>query len=175
MYKNTIIFLNGTSSSGKTTIAKAFQEVMEEPVLYVSNDKFIFMLSETTLNDDDVRPRVLPPLLSAFHQSLPLLGRCGLPMIVDHVIECREWLDEINSNLNEFSVLFVKVECHLEELVRRERERGDRKIGLAKWQLERVHRYCHYDYVLNSHEESPISNAMKLKNLYDSQNKAEAF
>jgi len=36
-----IIYLNGPSSSGKTTLAKALQDVFEEPFLHVGIDKII--------------------------------------------------------------------------------------------------------------------------------------
>jgi chloramphenicol 3-O phosphotransferase len=79
MTRATAILLNGTSSSGKTTLATALQRAMPEPTLYVSNDKFIFMASDQVLNDDQLRPKVLLPLLSAFHRSLPLIADCGSP------------------------------------------------------------------------------------------------
>jgi len=41
MEKGHIIFLNGTSSSGKTTIAKALQESLSEPYMRISVDDFI--------------------------------------------------------------------------------------------------------------------------------------
>ena len=34
-----IIYLNGPSSSGKTTLAKALQESLEEPYLHIGIDK----------------------------------------------------------------------------------------------------------------------------------------
>jgi chloramphenicol 3-O phosphotransferase len=71
------ILLNGTSSSGKTTLATALQQAMSEPTLYVSNDKFIFMASDDVLKNDEMRPKVLMPLLSAFHRSLPLIANSG--------------------------------------------------------------------------------------------------
>lgn len=36
-----IIYLNGPSSSGKTTLAKALQHAFEEPFLHVGIDKII--------------------------------------------------------------------------------------------------------------------------------------
>jgi chloramphenicol 3-O phosphotransferase len=36
----TIILLNGTSSAGKSTIAKAVQEVMDEPYLQMPANRF---------------------------------------------------------------------------------------------------------------------------------------
>ena len=107
--KNKIIFLNGTSSSGKTALAEAFQVVMHEPTLYASVDKFIFMLGQHILDDDSVRPQSLPPVLSAFHKSLLNLARCGFPMIVDYVLEKRAWLEECVEELTDHTVYFVCV------------------------------------------------------------------
>ena len=46
MDKGRIIFLNGTSSSGKSSIAKALQNLLETPFLHVSADDFLSMLPE---------------------------------------------------------------------------------------------------------------------------------
>ncbi len=175
MEKGTVIFLNGTSSSGKTTVAKAFQKEMDDPVLYVSNDQYIFMVNERDLKNDELRPRILLPLLSAFHHSLPLIGTCGFPMIIDHVIERKDWMDEIVENLEGYKVFFVKVDCSLMELERREKERGDRKIGFAKWQYEIVHGFCDYDFEINTEINSPEENALKLKELFHSNRYPKAF
>jgi chloramphenicol 3-O phosphotransferase len=70
-----ILFLNGTSSSGKTTIAREFQRIWRDPTLYASIDSFIFMFPEHILKDDEIRKKVLWPLISAFNRSLPR-GMC---------------------------------------------------------------------------------------------------
>ena len=41
MKQGNIIFLNGTSSSGKTTIAKALQEIMEGYYIHTGIDHFL--------------------------------------------------------------------------------------------------------------------------------------
>ena len=46
----TIIFLNGTSSSGKTTILQALQDSLDEPFLDMGIDRFIRMLPKRYLN-----------------------------------------------------------------------------------------------------------------------------
>jgi len=53
-------------------------------------------------------------------------------MTIDHVIENKNWMDEIVMNLEGFKVFFVKVDCSLKELERKENERCDRQIGFAK-------------------------------------------
>ncbi|MGC4046213.1 MAG: AAA family ATPase [Armatimonas sp.] len=165
MNRASAIFLNGTSSSGKTTLATAFQQAMEEPTLYVSNDKFIFMTPDHVLKDNQLRPQVLLPLLSAFHRSLPLIAGCGFPMIIDHVIERRDWMDEIAEALDGISVYFIKVSCPLEELEKREKARGDRQIGFAKMQLGLVHSFCDYDAEVDTFASTIDQNVAFLKEL----------
>ncbi|MEO6876605.1 MAG: chloramphenicol phosphotransferase [Opitutaceae bacterium] len=170
-----ILFLNGTSSSGKTTTARAFQRLWPEPVLYASNDAFIFMAPEQALKDDHVRPKVLLPLLSAFHRALPIIAATGLPVIIDHVLETEEWVRECVEGLARYEVLWIGVKCPLDELERREKARGDRQIGIARWQYERVHRFGAYDFELDTHANSPEQCAALLKELLRSGHKGEAF
>ncbi len=166
MHRAAAILLNGTSSSGKTTLATALQKVMPEPLLYVSNDKFIFMTPEHVLKDDAVRPKVLLPLLSAFHRALPLIAGCGFPMIIDHVIERQDWMDEIAEALRGFDVCFVKVDCPLEELERREIARGDRQVGFARMQMDWVHRHGEYDAEVNTFTSTLEENVEALRQLF---------
>jgi chloramphenicol 3-O phosphotransferase len=44
MTSGRIILLNGTSSSGKSSVARALQEVLSEPYLHLGIDTFIAML-----------------------------------------------------------------------------------------------------------------------------------
>ncbi len=157
-----VIFLNGTSSSGKTTLAKAFQKAWNDPSLYASVDAFIFMLGAHTLADDPVRRGILPRLLSAFHRSLPVLADCGLPVIIDHVLESKDWLAECAEALKERQVYFVGVRCPLSILEEREKARGDRQIGFARWQFERVHRYGAYDLEIDTARTRPEQAANEL-------------
>ena len=52
--------------------------------------------------------------------------------------------------LSPYDVFFVGVHCPLPELERRERERGDRRIGDARADFERVHTFSRYDFELES-------------------------
>ena len=36
----TILFLNGTSSAGKTTLSRALQELLDEPYQHIALDQF---------------------------------------------------------------------------------------------------------------------------------------
>jgi chloramphenicol 3-O phosphotransferase len=170
-----LIFLNGTSSAGKTCIAKAFQRLHVDPCIYASVDAFIFMFADHVRANDAVRRKVLPPVISAFHRSLPALAECGFPVIVDHVIESRRWVEECAIALADHRAFFVGVHCPLEVLEERERKRGDRQIGFARWQFERVHCYGDYDFTLDSSLLSPEQNAEKLIALLHSDLTPQAF
>ncbi|RYF98920.1 MAG: chloramphenicol phosphotransferase, partial [Caulobacteraceae bacterium] len=50
----------------------------------------------------------------------------------------------------------------LEVLERRERERGDRELGLARWQFERVHRDVIYDLEIDATATTPAATAQKI-------------
>ncbi|MGM0640520.1 MAG: phosphotransferase-like protein, partial [Thermotogota bacterium] len=51
-------------------------------------------------------------------------------------------------------VFYVGVFCPLEELIRREEERGDRPKGLAEKQYKFVHKGIDYDVEVNTFYES---------------------
>ncbi len=55
---------------------------------------------------------------------------------MDHVFEDPDWLEECVPLLVGLPVLYVAVRCTLPVLERREQQRGDRHLGLAKYQFE---------------------------------------
>lgn len=145
-----VIFLNGTSSSGKTTIAKALQDKLPEPYMYVSIDDFFHLYPErflepTSKEEAEILQRLLPAVVSGLHKSVTALAQSGNNVIVDQVLQEQGWLQECVEQWVGFDVLFVGVICPLEVAEQREKERGDRNIGTARYQLERVHSHGVYD------------------------------
>jgi len=150
MKKGQIIFLNGTSSCGKTTIAKALQEKLAEPYMYVSVDDFFHMYPEKYLNPTNqdeaiILAQLIPAVVSGFHRSIASLAQSGNNILVDHVLQENGWLTECVENWVGLEVLFVGLKCPLEITEQREKERGDRNIGTARYQFERVHAHGLYD------------------------------
>src|SRR5690242_19416070 len=47
MIKGQIIFLNGTSSSGKSTLAATLQKTLDEPYLYMSIDQYLHQFEKS--------------------------------------------------------------------------------------------------------------------------------
>jgi len=170
----TIILLNGTSSAGKTTLAKSLQQVMDAPYLHAPIDSFEDMMpGHERLGEPGSRlwQSVFNRMLSGFHHSVAALAAAGSNLIVDHVlvqgVEPENWLTECLDLLTPFTVYFIGVHCPLEELLRRERARGDRGEGQAERQLSQVHRHGVYDLELDTSVLSAEQCALKVKELVE--------
>ena len=152
--KGNIIFLNGTSSSGKTTLSKALQSKLVEPFYHISCDVFDSMAPHKA--DEVLFSSYLETSVSAMHHAIKLYSDLGINTIVDHVIldltDKGDRLLECVNLLHRYPVIFVRVNCPLYELERREKSRGDRFNGLAKWQLENIHAHNTYDITVNTYE-----------------------
>jgi chloramphenicol 3-O phosphotransferase len=88
-----IIFLNGTSSSGKTTLARELQNRLSEPYLHFSIDSFLAMLPEKYFSgaEEMALPNVISPIVSGMHRSIAAFADAGNNIIVDHVLQLKEW------------------------------------------------------------------------------------
>jgi chloramphenicol 3-O phosphotransferase len=156
-----IIVLNGTSSAGKTSLAKALQRRWDGPLLAVGMDTVVFALPGRWLNPpgwhevfvytgsgDSLRITAGPlgdRLIAGLHRSVAALAGQGFDVVVDHVLLSPSWVSDLAVALDGFPVLSVGVRCPLEEIVRREAARGDRTLGQARAQFESVHAYAAYD------------------------------
>jgi chloramphenicol 3-O phosphotransferase len=175
----TVIFLNGVSSAGKTSIAKILQRTLSEPYLHVQLDRFEEMLPER-YDESGVFawPLLFPRLLSGFHHSIAALATAGNNLIVDHVTVIREgWhssLIECAYLLLPFRAYLIGVHCSLEELQRREQIRGDRYRGTAARQFDQVHRYGRYDVEVDTSHASAEECAEQVM-LYISSHEPKAF
>jgi chloramphenicol 3-O phosphotransferase len=85
-----IIFLNGTSSSGKADVARALQEQLEQPYFYFSIDQWLHMLPEKfmTSADEELPPvqsqmmtEVFPMTMTALHRSIFTFMASGVNLI----------------------------------------------------------------------------------------------
>lgn len=146
-----IILLNGASSAGKSTLARALRDSLDEPFLHVSSDHLVAagMLPRRRDSDGpfDWWHQVRPRFFAGFHRCLPALAAAGNDLIVDHVIEFPAWRDDLASLLADLDVFLVGVHCDLAELDRRERVRGDRRIGEGREHVvaDRIHTFGPYD------------------------------
>jgi len=140
-----VIYLNGASSSGKTTIARELQKAAPEPYLHASIDAFLHQLPALVLEDHAALARELPRLLAGFNSSSAAIARAGNNVIVDTVLQEPSWVAPCVMAFEGLEVLFVAVRCSLEALESREIERGNRQRGMARYQYDRVHLHGIYD------------------------------
>lgn len=155
-----VILLNGISSSGKSSLAKALQQTLDAPYLHVCIDTFEEMAPGRKESGGEFASHsVFNKMLSGFHHSLAALASRGNDLIVDTVIvedeEPADWLTECLGLLEPFGVCFVGLRCPLEELERREKARGDRPAGLARWQFPRMHQRVVYDVEVDTSSDTP--------------------
>lgn len=150
--KGNIIILNGVSSSGKTTVSKALQQKMKEHYFWVANDTFCQMCSSKHWKEDWIL-RINQALIAMIH-SVKTFSDLGFNVIVDQVFLNNKSqgtiLQKCVEVLHEYPVLFVRTDCELKELNRREKERGNRKIGQAESQLNIVHSHNCYDVEIDT-------------------------
>jgi len=161
----TIILLNGTSSSGKSSLLRELQRLLPEPYLDAGIDKFIWMLPGRYLNmplwsevfsyhypnpaDLETFTIQVGPLgqqlTSGMHHAIAALAAAGNHVIADHVLLDPVWLRECVSLWQSFRVYFFGVRCPLEVVEQRERNRQDRTLGQARAQFDVVHAHACYD------------------------------
>jgi chloramphenicol 3-O phosphotransferase len=170
-----VIFLNGTSSAGKSSIARVLQHLLDKPALHVTFDSFIEMLPAYELFKPEQFHVAFERMASGFHRTLPILATTGLPLIVDHVLQEPEWLRECVEVLAQARVWFVGVHCPLAELERREQGRGNRMPGLARHQFPRVHQHELYDVEVDTSQLTPEACARRIHEALRSTPEPHAF
>ena len=85
-----------------------------------------------------------------FHLSLRAYVEAGNNLIVEHIIETKEWKDFLVELFQDVDLFFIGIHCPLEELKRREAERGDRPPGGAWKDFETIHMFNKYDLELDA-------------------------
>jgi chloramphenicol 3-O phosphotransferase len=141
-----IVVLNGTSSSGKTSIARAFQELAPGRFLNISIDTILYALPPSVLERmKRGQERAGPELVRAFYACVRELAAIELDLVIDHAITSEAEAEMLREATRSHQTLLVGLDCPADVLAGRERERGDRRPGMAAAQSERVHRWLHYD------------------------------
>ncbi|WP_369167602.1 chloramphenicol phosphotransferase CPT family protein [Streptomyces sp. R28] len=169
-----IIFLNGTSSSGKSSIAAELLRILDEPYFHMPVDSFHAMRSKVPV-PQDLLATVLHRTWQGFHRAVAGMAAAGNNVVVDHVLSAEWRLRDCLSLFVPPDVVLVKVHCGPQELERRERERADRPPGLAASQLERVHAHGVYDVECDTGRSTPQECARLIKDFLPRRPSPTAF
>ena len=179
-----IVFLNGTSSSGKTSISNELINQNEISFYHLSIDDFFKRMFHDYINfintkyaDDLQGPThiIIEPLVTMFYSTIKFMSVMGTNIVVDTVNDTDERFNTFLDLLMDQPVLLVGVTCSKKELIRREEQRGDREIGLAISQYDKVYCLNEYDLELNTETLSPDECANMIINFIRSNHEYSAF
>jgi chloramphenicol 3-O phosphotransferase len=149
-----LILLNGTSSSGKSSIAHELLGLLNDGWFHLGIDQFHRVRGPGDWTDEEFLP-VFQRTILGFHRAVAGLATAGNDVVVDFILGERWRLADCLRVFDGLPVLFVGIQCSPPELVRRERERGDRTVGLAAMQHPLVHQHGVYDLEVDSEHNSP--------------------
>ncbi len=137
-----IILLNGTSSSGKTTLVQALRPRLPASLCYYASDQ----LAEVSFRplDPVARTAGREMFFLGFHRSIAAMVSAGLDLLVEHIVEEQTWADELAEVLGGCDVFWIGVHVNQEILAQWERQCGNRAIGEALYHL-RTHDFCRYN------------------------------
>ncbi|MBO0711476.1 MAG: AAA family ATPase [Acetobacteraceae bacterium] len=178
-----VIILNGVGSVGKTSVARALQAIAAKPFLHVAMDSFLDMVPEKlrgvpeglmfeTVHQQgksSIVIRIGPTVeraLRGMRRAVAAMAAEGNHLIVDEVIIDATKEKEYRALLSPFDARFVGLFAPLDVLEARERARGDREIGLARWQFDRVHRGIAYDLKIDTATASPLESARLIRDAF---------
>ena len=156
-----IILLNGSSSSGKSTLAKALQALIEdkrnERYEIVSIDDFLKMTAEDVIYEDDVFE-----ISGALCEKILQVLKGNQGVIIDHVITSERIFNQLKELLNPKHLWLIHVTCPLEILRKREQERKDRCLGSAEASYTYLFPKEGYDVTVDTHLMSALECAHKI-------------
>lgn len=147
-----IILLNGASSAGKSSLARAVQARAPLPFWHYSIDHLRAggVLPVERIDAGDFAWRDLrQAFFEGFHRSIPAFAEAGNDLIVEHIVEERRWMDRLLRLLEPLDVFFVGLHFPLDELELREKRRGDRRPGEARADHAATHTFGEYDLELD--------------------------
>ena len=164
-----VVLLHGTSSSGKTTVARALQRLSDEPWVLLGIDVFWNAIDERWMEHgthardgflwtEDARIEPGPTgrkLAAGMRAAVSALARAGNDVLADDVFIDPRWLDGWQTELAGLEWLLVGVLAPPEVLEERERARGNRITGEALAQVDVVHRGVEYDLTVDTSNQSP--------------------
>ena len=172
-----IILLNGTSSSGKSSIAEELLRMLDPPHFHMSVDAINGMRAKEKSRelDEAELTAVLARTRAGFHRAVAGMAEAGNDVIADHVLSEPWRLLDCLTVMAGYRVVFVGVRCSLAELERRERDRGDRSPGAALAQDPLVHAHGRYDIECDTTAASPYDCAARISDFVRSGTEPTAF
>jgi chloramphenicol 3-O phosphotransferase len=185
-----IVFLNGASSAGKTSIGSALQELTSDPFMLLGLDTCFAMVPprwaggpagplshlgfayhELPADGDHPMLKITYGevgwrMMTGFHRGVVEIIRSGNPVIIDEMLLDEHVRDDWLGLLTPLQPLLVGVFCSDEVLARREKARGNR-AGLARWSARHSHVGMSYHLTLDTTTMDPAASAAEIAKLLE--------
>jgi chloramphenicol 3-O phosphotransferase len=175
-----VIFLNGTGSVGKSSIALKLQDLMKEPTLRVGIDDFINMMPRDLLptgknagqgfnfvsskEGEHVITKVeVGPIgfktSYAMHRAMKAILDSGFNLIIDDVVILDEFLQDYIQLFQDYTVYFIAIKAPIEVVTHWESTRDDRVPGMARGLYDDVYKNKVFDLEIDSSKMPPEQSA----------------
>jgi len=181
MRRGKVIFLNGSSSAGKTTLAIVLQQMLKEPWHHIALDQFRDGLpgryrglnspagspGESGLNivpTEKEGQRVTEvrfgahgeQMLRGMRRAIAAFAREGNNVIIDDLLFKPAYLHDYAEALHDLDAWLIGVRCRLDVVNAREAKRTGRFPGTATSHFHEVHAHgASYDLEVDTSEATP--------------------
>lgn len=181
MKPGNIIFLNGSSSAGKTTLAAMLQQLLPEPYQHIALDQFrdgmpgrYRGLNSPEGTPGDLGLNVVPvqregqlitevrfgahgeQVLRGMRRAIAAFALAGNHVIIDDLLFRPEYLHDYADALAELDVWLIGVRCSLDVVNQRESQRSGRFPGTATSHYHAVHAHGgSYDLEVDTSDATP--------------------
>ena len=185
MSNGKLIYLNGASSSGKTTIAKDLQLILEDTFLSISSDTFsgFYPPKKKELNNynqnylskvkKSLENKKKPSIVHLYNSFILSMINEGMNVIADTTFLKYMTIEEIKS-IASIEAYLIDVICNIEVLEKREQLREDRPIGAARKHIEFCYDYQIHDCTVDTSETDSFTCAQVIKKVIG-ESKPKAF
>ncbi|MEV7996879.1 chloramphenicol phosphotransferase [Streptomyces sp. NPDC086077] len=129
-----IIFLNGTSSSGKPSIATELLRILDEPYFHMPADAFHAIRSRVPVPSDEL-DTVLHRTWRGYHRAVAGMAAAGDNVVMDHILSADWRLDDCLSLFVPQDVVLVGVRCPCAHRLPARQTRADGPPAPARRQL----------------------------------------
>ncbi len=164
MDKGKIIFLNGVTSSGKTSIVEALQERRDVFFYVVANDLFQEMVGEQYLEEDYWK--YLSDVIILMYHTAKLYSDLGKNVLIDGILverdEIKPHYERLMEIMKDSPFSIVEVYCPLDICRKRNIERGDRFESQSDEQAELMSKDIKYAMRVDTSVNSPAECAEQI-------------
>ena len=199
----TVIILNGSSASGKSSIQMKIQELFEKPYIRLGIDnqfndilpdyyglgekhpqgnfleKDIRYVDKIKVDGHDAIKLIVGPIgqkvIKGMHQSIKSFAKNGSNVVVDYILYEKTWFPHLVESLEDLKVYYVGIKYPIETIEKREEKRSTSPVGHARSHYKTVHYYDNYDLVIDNPEDSAEMIAKKIELFISKNPEPEAF